>query len=671
GIPWKHLGKKVTSEPFAYGNIARNMLNASHVIAPDQHTLDALLSDQNVGRLVSPANTKITGYPRTDLTLNITKNRQEEIRRLLGVRPDQQVVLYAPTWRGNVDDISEDLSFFNETVLQLQRSDVFLAIRAHHFMEAQFQSHTGLPGTVVPSSVNSNELLGIVDVLVTDYSSIMFDFLPTGRPLIKYIPDFEDYQSTRGMYFTPEEVPGTTVTEAHNLASALNQALLDGESKEHHEAFRTFFTHEDGQASARVWEFLLAPLPLASEEHTNKALFFTNSFNPNGITRSLANAVRYLSTTEITPFIAIPHSAVEYADEALLQEVASHSTILLLHGGYSGTQLQNWVRGHLLQGKAQPNTRMQTIIAEGAAYEVRRRFGESRFNTAIDFDGYSPQLTMFVAGQKPALADRNLHWLHSMMLEEQQLKFPWLAAAFPWYGNFDALVSVSEGAMFQNSKELAAAFNVPQEGHITVENLLVPQRVLALSKEPLSTTASAWLKGDERTVLTVGRFAPEKNQDSLVEAIALIKDELEGLKFGFVGEGPQEAYIRKKVKDLGLEDIITFLGYEKNPYPLMSSVDLVLQASLHEGQGLALLEALTLNIPVYASDIPPFRSVLEDGVYGHLFDPSPEGIAEALRKFASGEQHQVKPFDANQYEYSAQEKLLRVLSSAAPSEERS
>ena len=60
----------------------------------------------------------------------------------------------------------------------------------------------------MPNDLPANVVLGVTDLLVTDYSSIFFDFLGTGRPVVHYVPDFEDYEGHRGLYLQPDELFG-------------------------------------------------------------------------------------------------------------------------------------------------------------------------------------------------------------------------------------------------------------------------------------------------------------------------------------------------------------------------------------------------------------------------------------------------------------------------------
>ena len=74
---------------------------------------------------------------------------------------------------------------------------------------------------LIPDFVDTNELLSVVDLLITDYSSIFFDYLVTDRPILFYIWDYDDYLEERGMYLSDDELPGPTLFTIDEVAAAV------------------------------------------------------------------------------------------------------------------------------------------------------------------------------------------------------------------------------------------------------------------------------------------------------------------------------------------------------------------------------------------------------------------------------------------------------------------
>ena len=181
-------------------------LNAHH--EPNQHTTQALIQRHDIEGLFR-GKIAVTGSPRIDGLVNADESKRRELRNRLGIAIDDSkpVVLYAPTWRGESDDRYVDAARLRDDLDAMRGPDHHVFFRAHRLTEGLLSGFDA--GTsIVPGDIDTNDLLSAVDVLITDYSSIFFDFLPTGRPIVFYAFDLEDYAENRGLYFDMEQMPG-------------------------------------------------------------------------------------------------------------------------------------------------------------------------------------------------------------------------------------------------------------------------------------------------------------------------------------------------------------------------------------------------------------------------------------------------------------------------------
>ena len=155
-----------------------------------------------------------SGYPANDIFYHKKKyeSKRREIREKLGISNDALVYLYAPTWgwRKSFKDIKNEfgLYFDPEQFLESAPKDSTLLVRFHHLSDYATSSD-GLPDNVVDVSDwdDAIELMCAADILITDYSSIVFDWYCSKKPVIYYVPDLEEYENrTRGVYFNIENV---------------------------------------------------------------------------------------------------------------------------------------------------------------------------------------------------------------------------------------------------------------------------------------------------------------------------------------------------------------------------------------------------------------------------------------------------------------------------------
>ncbi|MFI6293270.1 CDP-glycerol glycerophosphotransferase family protein [Nonomuraea sp. NPDC050790] len=196
------------------------------------------------------------GYPRNDVLRR--PEAAEGVRRRLGLPYGKKVVLYAPTWR---DDEHANGRYRCEPRLDLARmarelGDEYVFLLRVHPNVTERPEVSGERVIDVSAYPDIQELFLVADVLVTDYSSAMFDFAVTGRPMLFHTYDLEHYRDTlRGFYFDFEaEAPGPLLRETGEVIAAV--ADLD-EVKEKYAGLyadfaRTFCPLDDGHAAARV-----------------------------------------------------------------------------------------------------------------------------------------------------------------------------------------------------------------------------------------------------------------------------------------------------------------------------------------------------------------------------------------------------------------------------------
>ena len=203
-----------------------------------------------------------TGYPRNDLLYGKDiAQRAAAVKEKLGIPKDKKVVLYAPTWRD--DDYYGPGQYRFELPLDLDvmeklKDRYFFVLRTHYFIADNLKLDESRKSFVMDCSRYNDigELYLISDVLITDYSSVFFDFANLRRPILFYVYDFERYRDQlRGFYFDMETgCPGPLLYTSGEVAEALEelQSVEERYADKYREFTERFCSLDDGRAAERV-----------------------------------------------------------------------------------------------------------------------------------------------------------------------------------------------------------------------------------------------------------------------------------------------------------------------------------------------------------------------------------------------------------------------------------
>lgn len=203
-----------------------------------------------------------TGYPRNDALINHKPEDAARIKSELGVPDNKKVILYAPTWRDNQHQAgvgyTYTLNIDFKSLMQKFGKNYVILFRTHYFVANQIDL-TDYNGFVINVSDydDINDLYIVSDYLITDYSSVFFDYAVLNRPILFYMYDYKEYRNyLRDFYIEFSELPGPILETQAALEDALSD--LDGYNKKYAEKYKVFHDKynylEDGRSSERVLE---------------------------------------------------------------------------------------------------------------------------------------------------------------------------------------------------------------------------------------------------------------------------------------------------------------------------------------------------------------------------------------------------------------------------------
>jgi len=263
GTPLKKLGYDIKI-------VGGNAMNTIHDIrkkySSDSKRYDYMISPSSfcTEKFMSAFNLKNKkiieeiGYPRNDFLINYKKRDINIIKKKLNINIKKKVILYAPTWRDNQHmsgigyTYTPPLSF--DKLREKFGKDYIILFRAHYFVanEFDFKKYKNFVYDVSKYD-DVNELYIISDVLITDYSSVFFDYSILKKPIIFYMYDLENYQNKlRDFYIKLDELPGKIVEKEESLITEIEN-IQNFQYDDRYKQFNSKYSYlEDGKSSERL-----------------------------------------------------------------------------------------------------------------------------------------------------------------------------------------------------------------------------------------------------------------------------------------------------------------------------------------------------------------------------------------------------------------------------------
>ncbi|TFB74214.1 glycosyltransferase [Cryobacterium glaciale] len=637
GTPLKHMGYDMVDGAFGTANIVRNFVSADYLLAANPfmarqmyeraYKLDGIFQ----GRML------LAGYPRIDRQTLSPEQSRAARARLAGLElGGREIVLYAPTWKGASfahpdDDLDALLDRVRKIEAGIDTRRYVVLLKTHQAVHALAAGRADLARVLVPNDLPTNVVLGLTSILVTDYSSIFFDFLATGRPIVFFTPDLADFELARGLYLAPTELPGPVCRTTTAVAAVIGQVADHGRLPAFTERYRVaqhdYVGQDDGAASARVIDIVFRGTDPGRALHESTAptrrsvLIYLGGMKPNGITSAALNLLGALDHDRFDVSVAFAKSSApaRRANQRLIDpQVRQFARI----GGMNGGLRKRLAR------------RRRGAPATAFTAEFTRCFGDSRFDHVVDFSGYGPFWAELLLHSPPAV--RSI-WLHNDLAADAHRSvggakrmLRGLTETFARYERYDSLVSVSPALAEINARDLAAY--APRSKFTVAHNTVDVERILRGAAEPADDLPNRELT----TFVTIGRLSPEKNQARLIRAFALVHARNPLTRLVIVGGGPLKTELTALVRDLNLGAAVTLTGALANPYPVLAAADCFVLSSDYEGAPMVILEALVLGRAIVTVAFASVHDALPDAA-GLVVPQTDAGLAAGLTAFLRGE----------------------------------
>lgn len=265
GTPLKRLGYDIENSQNAMNSLEEirekyrtDAARFAYILSPSAFASDKFASAWNLNETGQRDKVIEIGYPRNDYLYHYTPEDISRIKKNLGIPEDKKVLLYAPTWRDNQHTAGVGYVYSNtvdfEKMQQRLGGEWVVLFRAHYLVANSFDFGK-FEGFVYDASeyMDINELYVISDMLMTDYSSVFFDYANLKRPILFYMYDLQYYASDlRGFYLDLTELPGPIIENEDEMIERIadvNQWFVyDDIYKRFNETYNYL---DDGNASER------------------------------------------------------------------------------------------------------------------------------------------------------------------------------------------------------------------------------------------------------------------------------------------------------------------------------------------------------------------------------------------------------------------------------------
>ena len=271
GTPLKKLRYDIEVKGAVLNTISeirkRNDLDAikfDYFISPSKFCTEKFISAFNLKKLGKDNIIVEKGYPRNDYLFNYKKEDIDKIKKLLKLPKGKKVILYAPTFRDNQHTSGVGYTYnlginFDKMQKELSK-DYIILFRTHYFVSNSFDFSKYDKFIYDVSKYDDiNDLYIISDLLITDYSSVFFDFANLKKPMLFYMYDLDDYKNNlRDFYFDLNILPGPIVKQEDDLIKEIKN--IDNYDELYHDKYIKFnkkFNYlDDGKSTERVVEVI-------------------------------------------------------------------------------------------------------------------------------------------------------------------------------------------------------------------------------------------------------------------------------------------------------------------------------------------------------------------------------------------------------------------------------
>ena len=651
GTPLKTLGYAKTENKHILGNLQRNFVMSDYLLYPNEFTKSVMLRDFMLENL-SDNSYILGGYPRNEIFFDDAS--REYVRSEMQLN-EKRVYAYLPTWR---EKISKDIDIINDAYLSFYlweiddrlTDDEIMYVNIHPLARnaaASLKRGDFKHIRSFPDEYETYVFLNIADVLVTDYSSVFFDFACTRRKIVLFPYDKEEYLIQRGMYFSIDELPFPQVFDAESLVKEIRSDKKYDDS----EFLRKYNGFDNPLASQRLCDFVVfgenkgLEVKKIPDNKKENVLIYGGSLKENGITSSLRALLNNVDLSKRNYYITFREDYVKKNSKQL--DTFNDNVNFFAHAPFHNLTVYDHVIFKLFQkGFIHANYYMKKC-GKRLEEEFIRAYGNARFDTIIHFSGYGTEpILLYSASNRKNIIFAMKDMVSAAKAKKIRERTDVLQYAYKHYSK----VAAADEKIISSISEISKRNNI-----LTVHNQIDHKPILK-RRDLAEIDEFAALSPDEANFENIMRsFAlkfvnigipfSEKGYDNLLKAFdRLISEGKTAYLIIMCENSPNGAYenLRRQIDGMGAKNhIIPILG-ALNSYSLFKACDYIIMSSYYVGMPAAFFKSDIYNDLISYSGVKrPKAFTLKKS--GTLAEDSEYGIYQCLNKLynltAEYEQH--------------------------------
>lgn len=663
GTPLKCLGKDMKTGYHAIGNVQKNFLISDYLLYPNDFTKEHMIEGYMLENICN-AKVVLAGYPRNSILLD--KEQEKNVRKELELE-GKEIIIYMPTWREiTKENTREDNRTRMEKILEEMNSmlseNQIIYVNLHPLERngIDFSNYENIKA--FPEEYETYEFLNIADCLITDYSSVFFDFATTKKKIILYAYDKEIYFNNRGIYFSYDELPFTEVHNAEELKNAINSPKSYDES----EFIEKFCKYDEKDVSKKICEKVILNreneliIEDIKNNGKNNVLVFAGNLAKNGLTSALKNIFSTIDLTKNNYIVTFSSKDVKRNPEQIL-DLPKEVSYIATNAGMNMTIGQK-IRRELYFQQILSEKSFEKHLASAYKDEIKRVYGDIKIDKAIQFTGYSAEKILLFAEFE---CDKYIY-VHSDMLQEIKVRKNQNRKVLKHaYNKYDKVVLVNEDLI-----EATVKISGRKDNICIAENIINYKRIEEMAKLPITFDEKTELSVSEdeffniinsnsKKFINIGRFSVEKGHRRLIEAFNRFwKENKDSYLIIIGGAGKEYETIKNYIEIIEAKNNIVLIKYTSNPYAILKKCDYFVLSSFYEGFGLVIAEADIVGKKVISTDIVgPRNFILSNG--GTLVPNNVDGLYEGFKKL-SREEVNVLNVDYEAYNKTRLEQIEKI-----------